>query len=404
MDLTIKKFIDYLESYTENYAKNKFRQSYVKGKEHELTAGELIKELVIVKNLIHYFQTEREDIGIVFNEFPVLSTYLLQSPLSMEERLQIIFELCKRNYSLCGKSDILVYDLKKIRDFRFEKMELEDATSLWFDSIFPNCFSSNDKFLTREASKTRDALVNSPQLLMGKNQDIFDNSSIVNQYYLDKIDSYKAQDVEVIVEALKNLGINNVLCQKIRSILLKDVNQRLEQEKLVNIQNRVSSQTEIKKEVFQQVFRTKSVNYEEVYSELKDVVDLRDMRAKCSLSLDQIIYYVSLLLYIKINRADVQMFLKNVEVENNRCLHNPISLYLELYDKLKYYEERLCLFENMKLLEDYFQELFIASDEEYEFWKLNFQQEFNHYLKEIPGSFDYEFREATKRLEKKKMM
>ncbi|MCI6265465.1 MAG: hypothetical protein MR598_01295 [Erysipelotrichaceae bacterium] len=405
MDLIVKKFIDYLEEYVENFVKNQGKLVYAQGRENELTAGKVVKKVVIVKNLIHYFSNERQDMGIVFNDFFVLSTFLLQSPLSIEEQIKIIFYLCKRNLSLYySKSSIVIYDLKKIEKLRFKKMGLTDAELCWFDSIFPNVFCCDDQFLTKEARKTKEALMENPQLYTVDNQDIFDNSIVIQHCYLDKMDSYTKQDVEKIMMVLKKLEVNNELCQKIRNFLLKDITRRLGQEKLGNTQIQRQSQLEFKKVEFQAVLNKNRMNYEEIYFELENVVDLRDMSAKCALSLEQTIYYISLLLCIKVERSRIQIFLKNVEIENNRILSHPVALYLELYDKLKYYEDRLVLFESMKLLEDYFQEMFIASDEEYEFWKLNFYQELNHYMKEIPGSFDYEFNMAMKRLEKKKIL
>lgn len=403
MDLTIKKFTDDLEEYIEANEKIQFKKAFAMGKEHDATrANACIEKVVIAKNLIYYFQTTREDIGIVFNEFSFFSTYLLQSSLNIEEQMKMICEVCKRNCSLYHpESSILLYDLKKVRKFRFSNMNEKEAALLWFDSIFPNIFDYNATMLTDESMKTKKALIHSPNLFTFNDQDILDNCNIIKTCYLDKMNCYTKQDVDKIIRALMNLKINKELCQKIRNFLFQEINQRLDQDKLENIQDKKKISPIFKKEEWEQVLNRNRVNYKEVYSELKDVVDLSDMTTKCSLSLEQSIYYTSLLLSIKVKFPDIQKFLKNVEIENNGTRSHPITLYLELYDKLKYYAGKLVLLENLKLLEDYFQEMWIVSDEEYGFWKSNFEQELNNYIREIPGSFDYEFKEARKKLERK---
>ena len=110
------------------------------------------------------------------------------------------------------------------------------------------------------------------------------------------------------------------------------------------------------------------------------MVDLKEMLPKCFLNMEQTLGVVELMLRAKIERSSIETFLRNLGDKNALLKVNPIVKYLDLYDKLKYYEVRLVLIEELKNLEDYFQMLSIVDDSEYSFWKSCLEEELKNYI------------------------
>ena len=70
----------------------------------------------------------------------------------------------------------------------------------------------------------------------------------------------------------------------------------------------------------------------------------------------------------KINITPKNLSVK-YENEQTKVEVNPVTKYVENYDKLQFYAQKQILYNELETLESYFQSLFIADDEEYVFWK-----------------------------------
>ena len=82
---------------------------------------------------------------------------------------------------------------------------------------------------------------------------------------------------------------------------------------------------------------------------------------------------------------------------NNKYLssnENPIVLFNRLFGRLNYYSENEELCESVKQLMEFFQEIFICSNEDYEFWKSMIAEELDKALSFVPKTYEYEIEEG----------
>ena len=122
------------------------------------------------------------------------------------------------------------------------------------------------------------------------------------------------------------------------------------------------------------------------------------MKPKKFLSLNELIYCIHLMLKIDFDEKTINEFIESIEKENKKIQNNPISIFINLYNKFKYYEMDLNLTEKIKRIESYIGEIFICSSEDYEFWKESINEELNDILDSLPINHEYEVSEAKKLL------
>jgi hypothetical protein len=114
------------------------------------------------------------------------------------------------------------------------------------------------------------------------------------------------------------------------------------------------------------------------------------------LSIEMQIYCVSLMIKMGISDATIKKALI-VMNRNNKYLsgnENPIVLFNRLFERLNYYNENEELRESINQLMSFFQEIFICSSEDYEFWKSMIGEELEKALTFVPKTYEYEMEEA----------
>lgn len=196
----------------------------------------------------------------------------------------------------------------------------------------------------------------------------------IKEHYIDKNDSYCEDDIKILVENLENIGFNPKLCYQIGIELLNKITKK---EIKINMD-----------------FAIKKVDYKEIEKELNTYIDFRNMYITRLLSVREIIKVVSLLMKINTDKDEIRRFLDNAYIEINKL--NPVALYIQSRDKLKYYEEKYGIKEEMDILDDYFESLMICDEEEYNFFKNCLNEDLRKVLRYFPKSYDYEIEEAKK--------
>lgn len=103
------------------------------------------------------------------------------------------------------------------------------------------------------------------------------------------------------------------------------------------------------------------------------------------------------MLKIGIDSKTIETFIDRSKPEYK----NPIARYINNYDKLKYYEEKLEFKDNLETLDEMFKETFVAAPSDYQDWKQMLNQELTAIESKIPNTCEYELHKAKQYSKKK---
>ncbi len=205
------------------------------------------------------------------------------------------------------------------------------------------------------------------------------NYNILSEYYNKDNDNLKKEDIEKIKEALIELGIDKKLSYNIYSDFLKKINQKKYSDKVSTISYEIEKDRKLKEQERYNMIK-----------ELENYFDFRNMKCIRFLSMSEVLYVISILKKLKYDDETIRNFIIINEYQLN--MSNPITRYVQLYDKLKYYVEKYGLLDEFKELNDYFNELFISDDNDYSFYKSCLDKQLDYILSLIPRNYDYELR------------
>ncbi len=124
------------------------------------------------------------------------------------------------------------------------------------------------------------------------------------------------------------------------------------------------------------------------------------MMPKRPLSLEQKIFYLSILTKMNVSKEERCLFLRNCEIICKSG--NPIVNFLDNYKRLKYYEESVGLQQEIAFMEGCIEEMKSCSKEDYLFWQNSLKNELQQVEHWIPKNFEYEKEEAIKLLRMQK--
>lgn len=105
----------------------------------------------------------------------------------------------------------------------------------------------------------------------------------------------------------------------------------------------------------------------------------------------------SLMLKIGIDNKTIKTFIDRSKPE----YQNPITRYINNYDKLKYYGEKLGFKDELGTLDEMFKETFVVTPSDYQEWKKMLNQELTTIESKIPNNCEYELRKAKQYIKKK---
>lgn len=216
---------------------------------------------------------------------------------------------------------------------------------------------------------------------------------LLKNYYLDKEDSFTEEDISYILPILDNLELDEESISKIErglhSMVYRRNSKKAKQEKATNNPN-----IPIKKVHFPKKEALSKREYYSIESELSTYFSFEKMIAPRALSLKEVIYCIKLMLKLQKPEHIIDSFIREVEKRNSTENRNPVSLYIELYDKIKYYAQSESIARKIALVEEYLSEIFICQDNDYEFWKEMIDEELTSLLSELPNNGEYEKQQA----------
>lgn len=218
---------------------------------------------------------------------------------------------------------------------------------------------------------------------------------IIKEHYLDKQDSFNNQDIQIIIDTLIKLELEDESISKIKKGLEALIYRRNSKQSKQEKKNE-SSNIEIKKVQYQPKELLSKKEYYALEKELETYFNIKQMLIIKPLSLKEVIYCIRIMLKLQKPDYIIDTFIRLVEKKNNSEKKNPLSLYIELYDKINYYAENEDIKRRIELIEEYFQEIFICSSDDYEFWKSMIDEELSTIQSNLPTNGEYEIEEAKK--------
>ena len=392
MNSAVEKFIEYLELSIEEIKKDLLREATLtrdrgiiaKKKDVITAAGER-------QRIIRLLSTPKEEwdkLAEIFIDFNLLADFLSTSPLKPRECMQVVFYMLERNLAtpiLCDEAD--GFDAPAIENFEFKTMSKEEAKDIIHSMEYGRLSTANPDDLTEEEIAKYMELkefIDSNPLDLSYLKELHRN---ISMHYFEKIDSFDYDDVRAILCVLESFGVPKNMCDSFKYLLDKEVRKREPKEEIIIVRD------------FHQKLDEKRVTekeYKLLNRELKKYFDLDNMYVEEPLSIDMQIYCVSLMIKMGISDATIKKALI-VMNRNNKYLssnENPIVLFNRLFGRLNYYSENEELCESVKQLMEFFQEIFICSNEDYEFWKSMIGEELDKALSFVPKTYEYEIEEG----------
>lgn len=394
MSSAVVKFIDYLNQSIED-----IKQDLVKEAKLTRDRGIIAKKKDVIASagergrIIRLLSTPRDEwdkLAEVFIDFNILSDFLNMSPLKAREQLQVILYMLEKNLAtpiLCDETD--GFDAPAIDNYEFKTMTKEEARDMIHSMEYGRLSTANPEDLTEEeVSRYRELkeFIECNPLDLSYIKELHRN---VSMHYFEKIDSFDYDDVRALLCVFESFGVPKNMCDNFKYLLDKEVKRREPKEEVVIVRD-------FHKKLDENRITQKEYNL--LNRELKKYFDLDDMYMEEPLTIDMQIYCVSLMMKMRISLDTIKKALK-VMNRNNKNLSdnvNPIVLFNRLYGRLNYYSENEELVEAISQIMNFFQEIFICSNEDYEFWKSMIGEELEKALTLIPNTYEYEIEEAKK--------
>lgn len=333
----------------------------------------------------------------IFNEFDILSKYLVISVLSTKECFEVITTLIKSCVHDLEKyeNDGLV-DYKKLHIINFSKFnELSSEEKTKIIDYF-HYSSIKDDDLKEEGILKKETVL---RYTVSNPLEFTNQIYRFKRLYLDKKGNFSEFDINDIISSLLMLKIDRDICVCIKELLYDEVKKRNDKVVTKRPENRVVSSRRYREEC------------SGLKKELRRYYDFYN-REKCKeLTLDEIKECLYLLIKLGFSDEDVQKFLSCYKldykkyVSNNVRLvenENPISLYLKLYDRLCFYEKKVDIKQSLKYIEDCFKEIFICDCYDYYFYRTEIEGELLRILNMLPQDYEYELKEVNKRIKLEK--
>ena len=394
MSSAVVKFIDYLNQSIED-----IKQDLVKEAKLTRDRGIIAKKKDVIASIgersriVRLLSTPKDEwdkLAEVFIDFNILSDFLIMSPLKTREQLQVILYMLEKNLAtpiLCDEAD--GFDAPAIENFEFKTMTKEEARDMIHSMEYGRLSTADPDDLTEdEIAKYMELkqFIDSNPLDLSYLKELHRN---ISMHYFEKIDSFDYDDVSAILCVLESFGVPKNMCDSFKYYFDREVKKREPKEEVVIVRD-------FHKKLDENRITEKEYNL--LNRELKKYFDLDDMYMEEPLTIDMQIYCVSLMMKMRISLDTIKKALK-VMNRNNKNLSdsvNPIVLFNRLYGRLNYYSENEELVEAISQIMNFFQEIFICSNDDYEFWKSMIGEELEKALTFVPNTYEYEIEEAKK--------
>lgn len=420
MECSIEKFSEYLKKQSESLldnittvvnldrslnqdpqahiaTENSLKETIYKIQRRVKPFDQMLQEAMFLDELINVLKKMRDqsfkDNGII-QDFDHISLYLLRAPLKGKEQCEIIMSFIKNNIEneiLSLDEHMAIIDIDRLEEKGISSKDILEIIK--GDNAFRILYTEDDKLSKKELIMKQELKNTYEEYQRAHSINFIKCHENIKKHYLDQLDSYQKEDINIIRKSLDSLDVPKELCSIIYSTLNHNLSKR-EKNKSKN----VSICLDLKLDGNSSYLSDKE--YKKLRKQIDPFLDLYTMESKRPLNEDERIYCAHLLLKMKEEKSLIKTFFFKTEKKPN----NPIGLYNHSYDKLKFYEKELGFSESLEAVQDYLGEIFLADNETYQYFKQGIQEEMKKMMAKIPMDYAYEFSKASSYQEKQKEM
>ena len=392
MNKAIIKFVDFLDQEAIRIQNNFIKECTILGGYNVKKLDDITYKISECHNISRQLKVPEKDYslhGEIFIQFDILSHYLNISNLTPKEASAIILTFLRKNIAagIC-ESESNAFDPKEIDSYPFKTVTPEEVHQLIHEDRYRILMSKSEE----ERTPKENALIEELEEYTKThptNVDIFKNiHQKINEHYFSIQDSYTEDDIYIFIEQLRKLNLSEKYCQILTNYLINEINKRKNKQT-------ISTQKYTPKKIVKS--ETTSLSKKEINTLYRELCTYYNPDTKVItryLTLQEIIYCLSIMRKLNFNKESLSLFLKTVEKFNRQQEVNPLSQYIELYNKLLYYKDRLDLEDDLSSIESIIQEMFIVSDKDYVEWKKLLAEELSNLLRSLSGNHDYEIEKS----------
>ena len=361
--------------------------TYIKANNKERTY-----DISCLKNLLNFLTLR---LTSVFSEFAKLKTLLDNLGISAQIQLEIFIEIIEANYRCFSQKEFYVFkpDYEEMLKHRFRHLSKEQITDIVKNNRI-------EKFLNEDnpqAEKAQDELREYMQANCVDVTDLQNNCILLVQTI--RKNPRTEEDNAVIAECMKNLYFPDLTHR-----LIKYLNHE-EEKKMSSLLE--SRKREMKKDNISRTNKEsenvpmpkKQTSLNQTLREIGTYYAIDDKKLKETLSMDKIIYVLSLMYSINMEKDSIDAFLRSAMREFKNM--HPYAIYNQAYDKFAFLGENDAeIKEHLEMIEYILSDtsMFICDEEEYIETKRLVEEELSEIMQAINGNFTYEIEEAKKLL------
>lgn len=394
MDQAIENFLIFLE---EKAMQMKYLLSECQKKTNNMQATIIINdkkttplaiqnELGNLIKLIEFCAMDQKCIDekrTVYKYFDTVSLYVGASPLTLEDKVKIFFSIIQKNCNTLEQQPETIHEIIDLNEFKkiyAPKMELYEFDEMIKNMDLIRIGSSPQELLNEEELLIKQKIEETICITHEENKTFIQMHKNIQEHYFNKLESFNSKDLEIINLSLKNIGVRPKFC----SMTMRLLNKKVRKNNLRTDQKIEKSKVEY--------------DYSSLEKEANEAIDLKDMKPKRALSLEEKIYYLGILTRMNVSKEERNLFLRNCEFVHTE--ENPMLKYMENYNRLKFYEASSGLQNEISNMEKCFNEMTLCSHEDHFFWKNYLEEKLKEIEQWIPKNYEYEVIEAQRLLSK----
>ena len=391
MQKTLESFVKYLNNRLEKQSQIMIsnmvqRRSYDVIDEDEMKLVECAAIRMILRNIeVPYEDWSKHK--EVFSQFDLLSAYLVDSNLTNDECVKIVFYMLEKNIAtsfLDGEAEFV--DPLKIRDYKFKYLKVSEVEKMIIDDSYYELLDSEDDELSELDRLKKQEFLNFAEQSSLNMSGIVDKHHIMREHYFSK-DSMNYEDLEIVLKTLQDLGCSVRIVRFAKNYLSRkyNISKPVVETNVKKIDKVVLSASDDKMSLKE---------YNKLKRELGMYFNLDDMTAKKELSLEKQVYCLCLMKKMGMSNDKIDRVLRIIKkLRKNREQH-PIERFMYLLNKLEYYSYIPDVGNRLDELKDCFKDIFMIDDESYRIYKEYIELLLDEILQFIPNSYEYEYQAA----------
>lgn len=317
----------------------------------------------------------------MFLEFDTLSEIVQYINIPVRMQIDLLIHLLNINKSISGEQEKIIYrpNVSAILNHEYKYMDKEKLSEL-INTFKLGEFMSSNSLKYRKARKEIDDIyeaskidVTEPYKLTVKLADIFAKEPA----------SLTEDDYQTITDGLDELHFKHLSHRIVKQL----------KKATIEVTKPTPVVKEIKREVKEVKPKLSQKELNQIYYEISKFYDLDKEKPKTTLSLDEIIYILSLMYKANMSEKTITRFLESTNREYKK--NNPVSIYYQSYDKFASYNIP-DIHKHLEMIEYILSEhsIFTCSKETYEITKELISEEINDIMDILNGNYTYEINSA----------